>query len=61
MKFRRSLISLLAVALILSSTASSTLASPLNACAAYHVVQAGENLFRIGLQYGITFDVLMQA
>jgi LysM repeat protein len=61
MKLRRSIISVLAAALILSSVASSSLASPLNACAAYHVVQAGENLFRIGLQYGITFDLLMQA
>ncbi len=61
MKLRRSIITMLAAALILSSAVGSSLASPLNACAAYHVVQAGENLFRIGLQYGITFDMLMQA
>ncbi len=61
MKLRRSIISLLAAALIFGTVAGPSLAAPFNVCAAYHVVQAGENLFRIGLQYGITFDLLMQA
>jgi LysM repeat protein len=60
MKLRRLLIVVLAVALLLGAPVGPTSAAPFNTCVAYHVVQVGENLYRIGLQYGITFDVLMQ-
>src|SRR5512140_2540180 len=61
MKLHRSILSVLIAAMLFSASISPAAAAPLQSCIAYHVVQPGENLYRIGLQYGITFDVLMQA
>lgn len=53
--FRLAALSLLACALYLAS------AAPAHAQARTHEVQAGENLFRIGLRYGVSVDDLMRA
>ena len=52
---------LVVVALLFGALAGTASAAPSQSCVSYHVVQPGENLFRIGLQYGLTTDVLMQA
>ncbi|MBP7690045.1 MAG: LysM peptidoglycan-binding domain-containing protein [Thermoflexales bacterium] len=63
MKIRRSMMLIVVVAMLLASQASVAIAAPLSSsnCVKYHQVQAGENLFRIGLQYGLTVEALMQA
>jgi LysM repeat protein len=61
MKIHRSILSVLIAAMLFSLSASPVGAAPVQSCIDYHVVQVGENLYRIALQYGMTFDVLMQA
>lgn len=58
---RRFALILVTVALLVSAMAGTASAAPLQSCVSYHIVQPGENLFRIGLKYGMTTDVLMQA
>ncbi len=53
--------SLLIVTMLFSIISLPAYAAPAQTCADYHVVQVGENLYRIGLQYGVTYDILMQA
>lgn len=61
MRTRRTIVMVTLVALLLAAPASLALAAPLRGCIKYHQVQPGENLFRIGLAYNITVDVLMRA
>ena len=58
---RRLMLILVIVALLLGASASLSSAAPLRSCAAYYTVQPGENLFRVGLKYGVTVDQLMLA
>ena len=58
---RRLMLILVIVALLLGASASLSSAAPLRSCAAYYTVQPGENLFRVGLKYGVTVDALMRA
>ena len=58
MRTRRWLVSL---ALVLGLLAGITPAASAQGCASYYVVQPGENLFRIGLKFGLTTDVLARA
>jgi LysM repeat protein len=61
MRTRRIVMMVVVVALLLAAPASLVLAAPLRGCAKYHHVQPGENLYRIGLMYNMTVDVLMRA
>ncbi len=63
MKTRRIIMLIAVAALLLASQASVAVAAPQSSsnCIKYHQVQPGENLFRIGLQYGLTVETLMQA
>ena len=62
MKTHHILLIVVIMALLLSAQAGSAAASPpAVSCSVYHIVQPGENLFRIGLKYGMTTDVIMQA
>jgi LysM repeat protein len=51
----------LTLALALAGLATPFSAQPVRADAIVHVVQPGENLFRIGLKYGVGWPALMQA
>ena len=52
----------LAMCLILAVAAPASLAAPPSpAGAVYHVVQRGENLYRIGLRYGVSLWSIAQA
>lgn len=62
MRTRRVVMLIAIVALLIASQASMAVAAPLqNNCVKYHLVRPGENLFRIGLQYGLTVEAVMQA
>ncbi|MBI5567048.1 MAG: LysM peptidoglycan-binding domain-containing protein [Chloroflexi bacterium] len=62
MKTRRIIMLVAVVALLLASQASVAVAAPQSStCVKYHLVQPGENLFRIGLKYGLTVEAVMQA
>jgi len=61
MRTRRIIVLVAVIAMLLTASASLVQAAPLRGCLKYHQVQPGENLFRIGLQYNITVDVLMAA
>ncbi len=62
MRTRRIVMLIAIAALLLASQASVAVAAPQSSnCVKYHLVQPGENLFRIGLKYGVTVEVLMQA
>ncbi|MFN8596401.1 MAG: PA14 domain-containing protein [Anaerolineae bacterium] len=61
MRTRRIVVLVAVIAMLLTASASLVQAAPLRGCLKYHQVQPGENLFRIGLQYNITVDVLMAA
>ena len=61
MNTRRITLTIVLIALMLGAQAGPAFAVPPRSCAAFHVVQPGENLFRIGLQFGMTVDVLMRA
>jgi len=52
---------LLALALVLGLLAGITPAASAQSCAARYVVQPGDNLFRIGLKFGLTTDVVARA
>jgi LysM repeat protein len=58
----RKFVSLIVVALVLSA-AGLTLPAPANAqalCSPFHIVQRNENLYRIGLVYGVPWQILGQ-
>jgi LysM repeat protein len=58
----RSVFVVLAACLILGIAAPASLAAPASpAGALYHIVQRGENLYRIGLRYGISLWSIAQA
>ena len=58
----RSVFVVLAACLILGVVAPASLAAPASpAGALYHVVQRGENLYRIGLRYGVSLWSIAQA
>jgi LysM repeat protein len=59
----RRLLCALALAFVTALTfAAPVQAAPVqSACATYHTVGVGENLFRIGLQYGISWTVIQKA
>lgn len=58
----RSVFVVLAACLILGIAAPASLAAPASpAGALYHAVQRGENLYRIGLRYGISLWSIAQA
>lgn len=63
MKTRRLVLIVVAAMLVLAAGANLALAAPQasSGCVAYHLVQPGENLFRIGLKYGVTVEALMRA
>jgi LysM repeat protein len=63
MRTRRSVMLIAIAALLIASQAGAAVAAPQSNsnCVKYHLVQPGENLFRIGLQYGLTVETLMQA
>ena len=63
MRTRRVVMLIAIVALLIASQASVAVAAPRSGsnCVKYHLVQPGENLFRIGLQYGLTVEAVMQA
>jgi LysM repeat protein len=63
MRIRRVMMLIAIVALLVAPMASTAAAAPQPSsnCVKYHLVQPGENLFRIGLQYGLTVAALMQA
>ena len=63
MKTRRLIMLVAVIAMLFASQAGTAVAAPQNTgnCVKYHLVQPGENLFRIGLQYGLTVEALMQA
>ncbi|MBZ0295386.1 MAG: LysM peptidoglycan-binding domain-containing protein [Anaerolineae bacterium] len=59
--WRRSISSLLVVALVVGFLVAFVPAQPAQAsgyCTQYHTVKYGENLFRIGLQYGVSWTYL---
>lgn len=60
LKFVRTLILIAVIALPagLSLTQTETAAAQTPICTQTHVVQTGENLFRIGLRYGVSWTVL---
>ncbi|OQB28705.1 MAG: putative cell wall hydrolase LytN precursor [Chloroflexi bacterium ADurb.Bin180] len=60
--FSQSVFVVLAACLILAGAAPASLAAPPSpAGAVYHVVQPGENLYRIGLRYGVSLWSIAQA
>ena len=62
MKTRRVVMLIAIVALLIASQANVAVAVTLQSnCVKYHLVQPGENLFRIGLKYGLTVEAVMQA
>ena len=63
MRTRRIVMLIAIVALLIASQAGAAVAAPQSSsnCVKYHMVQPGENLFRIGLHYGLTVEALMQA
>lgn len=63
MRTRRVVMLIAIVALLIASQANVAVAAPRSGsnCIKYHLVQPGENLFRIGLQYGLTVEAVMQA
>lgn len=50
-----------ALAAVLVIGLSPTTVQAQSGCAAWHTVQVGENLFRIGLRYGVPFTVIASA
>jgi len=56
----RLLIGLVVVAFLLSGALTISTANAQVYCSPYHVVQPGENLFRVGLRYGVQWTVLQQ-
>jgi LysM repeat protein len=67
MTTRRLVVTLIAVALMLTALANVAVAAPQNApqagysCVAYYTVQAGDNLYRISLKYNVSMAALMAA
>jgi LysM repeat protein len=63
MRTRRVVMLIAIAALLIASQANVAAAAPQSSsnCVKYHLVQPGENLFRIGLQYGLTVEAVMQA
>jgi LysM repeat protein len=62
MKTRRLMLIFVIAALLLTTQASMVVASPLrSSCTTYYTVQFGENLYRVGLRFGVTVQQLMLA
>jgi LysM repeat protein len=58
MRTRRLLLSLV---LLVGLLGAITVSASASSCVSYHIVQPGENLFRIGLRYGLTVDQVARA
>lgn len=56
----RLLVALVVVAFLMSGALTLSTANAQVNCSPFHVVQPGENLFRIGLRYGVQWTVLQQ-
>lgn len=54
-------IALLCAMMLLFLSAASTQAAPASACGGQHLVQQGETLYSISVQYGVSVQALMQA
>ncbi len=59
-KFSRVLTVFMVVVVVAAASLSAAAPAHAQACAVRHVVQQGENLFRIGLAYGYSWTVLQQ-